>query len=328
MADNWIKMRCGLTTHPKVVRIVSALCPQKTGHLSAACPNDVQPVSDKLRVVGGLHALWSIFDTHSEDGILLGYTPEIMDSILAWEGFTRAVMAAGWLMEAAEGGLQMPDYQSHNGQSAKRRAEDQKRKKRSRATGKFSPQTVLNLSVESRTKNGLEIEIEKDNTPIVPKGTTITPQALAFGRALTRSRALFRMRDSTPLDSAEERAWKKNKGAVAVTTDADWQLLEWWFDQATGKNDLAEYRKRSLTTLLNNWNGEIEKARSVAESHGVNFIAKKKEGGREPEGWRELLAEAAPDMHLPTVFGELPESVREWAWALWREKKKGGGDER
>jgi hypothetical protein len=57
MAGDWIKMRADLRRHPKVVRMVSALN------------------ADRLRVVGGLHAVWSVFDEQTEDGFLPGYTP-------------------------------------------------------------------------------------------------------------------------------------------------------------------------------------------------------------------------------------------------------------
>lgn len=45
MAGDWIKMRIDLQTHPKVFRMVSAL------------------KADRLRIIGGLHIAWSIFDT-------------------------------------------------------------------------------------------------------------------------------------------------------------------------------------------------------------------------------------------------------------------------
>ena len=79
MAGDWIKMRIDLQSHPKTVRIMSA-----TG-------------SDKFRVIGGLHAVWSVFDTHSGDGKLRGYTPELLDQIIGWQGFSRAMESVKWL---------------------------------------------------------------------------------------------------------------------------------------------------------------------------------------------------------------------------------------
>ena len=104
-------MRVDLQSHPKIVRILSAT------------------QSDKFRVIGGLHAVWSVFDAHSENGLLKGYTPDLMDHIIGWAGFSRAMEAVGWLVFDGLETLQMPEFIEHNGQSAKRRAEDQKRKR-------------------------------------------------------------------------------------------------------------------------------------------------------------------------------------------------------
>lgn len=147
MAGDWIKVRCDLQSHPKIVRILSAT------------------KSDKFRVIGGLHAVWSVFDAHSEDGVLHGYTPELMDHIIGWEGFSGAMIAVGWLGMGEGESLVMPEFGEHNGQSAKRRAEDQKRKRDSR-------KSVRIVSEESPQESGLEKRREEKNIkpPKSPKG--------------------------------------------------------------------------------------------------------------------------------------------------------------
>ena len=111
MAGDWIKMRADLFTHPKVVRIASAL------------------KADTLRTVGGLMSVWCLFDAHSEDGHLDGYTPEVLDAHLRWDGFADAMIAVGWLEHEAGHGLVLPRFDAHNGQSSKRRAMDTERKR-------------------------------------------------------------------------------------------------------------------------------------------------------------------------------------------------------
>ena len=158
MAADWLKMRIDLQSHPKVVRILSATC------------------TDKFRVIGGLHAVWGVFDVHSEDGVLHGYTPELMDQIIGWSGFSQAMIDVGWLRFDGEQALDMPEFSEHNGQSAKRRAEDQKRKRNGR-------NNVRNLSAiepdEMRTKCGPEKrrEEKKDQELVTPNGVTCPPQA-------------------------------------------------------------------------------------------------------------------------------------------------------
>lgn len=123
-------MRLDLQTHPKIVRILSAT------------------KSDKFRVVGGLHAVWSVFDTHSSDGKLDGYTPETLDHVIGWPGFSDAMIRAGWLMENDDVSLSLPEFDEHNGTSGKRRAEDQKRKRNDRK----DPQPVRKVSANEPDK--------------------------------------------------------------------------------------------------------------------------------------------------------------------------------
>lgn len=134
MAGDWIKMRFDLQTHPKVVRIMSATS------------------SNKFAVIGGLHAIWCIFDAHSDDGLMQGYTHQILDQMIGWEGFCRAVIDVGWLIEGCDNSLQLPDFTEHNGESAKKRADDSKRKRRTRAASKTSDECPKN----SGQKAGLE----------------------------------------------------------------------------------------------------------------------------------------------------------------------------
>lgn len=110
MAGDWIKMRADLHTHPKVVRMASTL------------------KADRLRIVGGLHSAWCLFDVHSVDGFLDGYSADTLDDLIGFPGFSRAMMAVGWLEENGES-LVMPRFEAHNGQSAKRRAQDADRKR-------------------------------------------------------------------------------------------------------------------------------------------------------------------------------------------------------
>jgi hypothetical protein len=144
-------MRCDLQSHPKIVRILSATR------------------TDKFRVIGGLHAVWSVFDAHSVDGSLKGYTPDLLDHVIGWDGFSRALESVGWLQYDGVETLTLPEFSTHNGQSAKRRAEDQKRKKSERSR----PQNVhipsANVVDIKRTREEKRREDIK-RTPIVPKG--------------------------------------------------------------------------------------------------------------------------------------------------------------
>ena len=128
MSGDWIKMRFDLQTHPKIVRMMSATN------------------ADRFRVIGGLHAAWCVFDVHSCDGILNGYTPEVLDEMIGWRGLSQAMISVGWLEETPQG-IVMPDFSEHNGRSAKRRAEDSARKRIQRMS-ECSPQEIQDLSAK------------------------------------------------------------------------------------------------------------------------------------------------------------------------------------
>jgi len=151
MAGDWIKMRIDLQSHPKIVRILSAT------------------KSDKFRVIGGLHAVWSVFDTHSEDGTLCGYTPETMDHIIGWEGFSQALIQAGWLQFDGAECLVMPEFTEHNGASGKRRAEDSKRKRIERKELKESDNCPQNVQINEDEMQTREEKRREETTTTTQK---------------------------------------------------------------------------------------------------------------------------------------------------------------
>jgi hypothetical protein len=109
----WLKMRVELWTHPKVSLLAKR-----------------QGVS-KATVIGGLHGLWAIADTHSDDGFVASLTGEMIDAQIELEGFAEAVAGVGWL-ELSDEGARFPNFEAHNSQTAKARAQTQKRVQRNR----------------------------------------------------------------------------------------------------------------------------------------------------------------------------------------------------
>lgn len=138
MAGDWIKMRMGLRTHPKIVRMASAL------------------QADRFRVIGGLHAVWCLADEHTEDGSLPGYTLAALDDSIGWHGFALAMKDVAWLIEEPQG-LVLPRFDEHNGASAKRRAQDAERKRNDRKTSASSPQGVRTESGPEKRREELKL---------------------------------------------------------------------------------------------------------------------------------------------------------------------------
>jgi hypothetical protein len=155
---------------------------------------------------------------------------------------------------------------------------------------------------------------KESNTPIVPKGDeNPEPPAEEKPETLLRAMALFRMRPATPLDRSSRRAWKLAAPAVAATSDAEWSRLEAYY--AADLPDKDDYRRQDLSTLLNNWSGELTKAARYCERQGLHpdSAKKEKDGGAPPDDlWREVLHALYPDSD-PSVYStwsQVPDSLR------------------
>lgn len=157
MAADWIKMRGNLWDDPRIARI---------------CDITDQP---EAMVVGALYWLWASADQHTEDGLLPGLSTRAIDRKTGVAGFADALIQIGWLADHPEG-VRIVKFTEHNGASAKRRAEDAKRK------GLIRKMSAENADT-TRTNDGQlapvcgtrERERERKDTP--PK-----PPAVAFER--------------------------------------------------------------------------------------------------------------------------------------------------
>lgn len=225
----------------------------------------------------------------------LQISAETIKSVLS-EFFTET--EKGWINQRADEEIQIANEKAERLRAnGKRGGKATARQRLREAQARLKPGSS-HAQASASTHNPLPIY-----TPIVPKGTS--PE---ISDSLSRARMLFRMQPSTPLDSAQIRSWKKNKGVVEATSEEQWLLLEWYYSQGTGKGEPGEYRRRDLSTLLNNWNGELGRAAEEAHLRGVSLFKKNKKAEEvEPKGWRKALCE---------VFDETTEeaaSGAEWS---------------
>lgn len=241
-------MRVELQTHPKVVRILSAMRPQS-----------VRSATDKFWVIGGLHAVWCVFDTHSEDGVLVGYTPEALDHVIGLPGIAAAMMEVGWLEYDGAQTLVLPEFDEHNSQSAKRRAEDQKRKKAARKSDP-RPQSVRNLSANeediSRKNCGLEKEKEKELTNAYVSGASSS-----VGRAARSDKGSSLPKDWQPSDDEIEFC-RKERPDLSARQVAD-EFRDYWTAKP-GKDG----RKTDWQATWRNW---VRRQRAGPRSAPSNF---------------------------------------------------------
>lgn len=113
MAGDWIKMRVDLADDPAVIGMANTL------------------KIDEYQVIGRLHKLWSWADKHSVDGSVPHITGKWIDKHLEKAGFSSQMANVGWLIFDATG-VTFPNFDRHNGKSAKSRAENTERVRLSR----------------------------------------------------------------------------------------------------------------------------------------------------------------------------------------------------
>lgn len=113
MAVTWIKMRSNLHLDPRVIGIAMELD------------------TTEAEVVGLCFILWSWADEVTEDGHIRRVSAPFIDRLVGRPGFADALVAAGWLTVATDG-LELVNFEEHNGHSAKRRAQEANRKQTKR----------------------------------------------------------------------------------------------------------------------------------------------------------------------------------------------------
>lgn len=147
MAGDWIKMRTDLAEDPAVIAMADRLG------------------IDEFSVVGRLHGFWSWLDRQSRDGQATGVSHGWLDRRVRCDGFAAALVSVGWLV-LRDDGLSVPNFERHNGETAKTRAEATNRKRRQRASER--PATVSRDSRDGSATREEKRREEEENPPVVP----------------------------------------------------------------------------------------------------------------------------------------------------------------
>jgi 5-methylcytosine-specific restriction endonuclease McrA len=112
---------------------------------------------------------WRWADAQTPDGSAPLVTPAMIDTMVGLPGFSHALSEVGWL-RLRSGGVELPHFGRHMGQSAKRRVDAAERQRASRARdGPPHPPAVTLLSQNSVTREEKRRE-EKSKNPQPPSG--------------------------------------------------------------------------------------------------------------------------------------------------------------
>jgi len=117
MAGEWLKLEASTPEKQEVFSITVAM-----------------GWSDPDLTVGKLFKVWRWFDQQTIDGNAPRVTLSLLDHIVGVSGFAQAMCDAGWLA-CGEAGVSLPNFDRHNGKTAKERALTAKRVAKHKSNG-------------------------------------------------------------------------------------------------------------------------------------------------------------------------------------------------
>ena len=155
MAADWLKIEKTTPRKPEVLCIAQSL--------------NIHPD----QAFGICFRFWSWCDDNLETGNARGVTSVTLDALLNCDGFASALIEVSWLL-VRNGSLEVPNYDRHLSENAKKRALSQERTKKSRSGRNVS---VTPRALQKRDQSESESESE-NNTHTHSQQKEIIPKEL------------------------------------------------------------------------------------------------------------------------------------------------------
>jgi hypothetical protein len=162
MAGEWIKVEKATPDKPEILRMARELC------------------IDRDAVFGKLILIWMWFDQNSVDGVVDGAVDADVDAVVRMTGFASVMRSVGWLFDKPDDeadptihsthipGLALPNFDRHNGETAKKRAlrNDRQAKWRSKSVDVYVDahvDTTSSTKASTREEKRREEKIKKES---------------------------------------------------------------------------------------------------------------------------------------------------------------------
>ena len=172
MAGDWIKLQKDTPDKPEVLAIASRM--------------NLDPDA----VVGKLVRIWSWFDTHTIDGNANSVTFSLLDRLAGITGFAEQMTFVGWLDQKGHV-LTLPNFEYHNGETAKKRALGKNRQDKHRnneeSNANSNASSVTKTSPEKRREEK-SIEIQREKATSVACPSDVSQQIWGDWVALRKSK--------------------------------------------------------------------------------------------------------------------------------------------
>jgi hypothetical protein len=162
MAGDWIKVEINTPDKPEVLAMAESL--------------EIDPDA----VFGKLFRVWSWFDQQSLNGNAGSVTgnalKRFIDRLVALQGFADCMQKAGWLSDSG-----VPNFDRHNGESAKKRALTNKRVKRLRNDDSVTKALPEKRREEKKEKHIRTSSKRGEKTPL-PEGFGLSERVIDWAK--------------------------------------------------------------------------------------------------------------------------------------------------
>lgn len=248
MAGNWLKFEKDTLDKPEVFEMAGILNIDADG------------------IVGKLLRVWGWFDAQTRDGNAPVTVILLLDRITGVSGFCKAMHKVGWL-QIGEETITLPHFDRHNGATAKERAGTNRRvsnhrQRNAQHVPNVTPEALQKALPEKRREDELPLSSPNDEKPsVLPKGWKSMNKEQSK-RTRVESNSPMMIQIGQFFGRKPETRWTV---AEAVALDElrppaeEVDLLSRYYSLPLDHDD--DFRRRNLPTLLNNWNGELDKAR-------------------------------------------------------------------
>jgi hypothetical protein len=185
MAGEWIKLDLSTPDKPEVFKIARII--------------NIDPDA----VIGKLLRLWSWVDSISVDGVVDGVVSTDVDRVCRCDGFAVACESVGWLVidDVAER-ITLPNFDNHNGETAKQRALKNRRQAKWRAhasTQTSTPPSTTASTREEKRREEKKKEQKQKPPPAAPVAATMPDLPTWVNREAWDGFAAMRKRERHPL---------------------------------------------------------------------------------------------------------------------------------
>jgi hypothetical protein len=258
MAGDWIKIRTDLYEDQDVLQMSDIL------------------ETDDPTTVGLLVRFWSWADKQTIDGNGIKLTAPRIDTLVGRQGFAEAMRSVGWLA-GENGSLKLPNFQRHNGASAKARVLEAEAKRLRREQQKHNKEMSDNCPTNSPQevrpeKRERRKEVQPPLFPLEGEGHEKARVLPKGWKNMTREeRKRRRVEANSPtmeiignfFGRRPDTLWTIAEGVALLElrpSPEEVEILARYYAEPMDKE--ADYRRRDLATLLNNWQTEVDRAQA------------------------------------------------------------------